>query len=115
MIHQVQKPNLRQFEFDSISDLGTNDLDKIAASGVDEAWYWYVAGGYEGAGHILYRSGGMWDYHSLSHCSCYGPLECFDPKPRYPSLDALLELCTQDLRDELAPCIEAARKDGGGA
>jgi len=41
--------------------------------------YYYVTGYYEGSGALLCRMNKEWFIHSLSHCSCYGPLaELYD-------------------------------------
>lgn len=87
--------------------LSESDIEKIAATGALEARYCYGYGGYEGAGHLLVHTGAAWYHHSLSHCSCYGPVEHLALKTGYPTLDALLQSCSEDLREELMPLMLA--------
>lgn len=51
------------------------DFDYIKNLELDEIWYWYGGGGYEGSGQILMRKGELYDLHDCGHCSCYGPTE----------------------------------------
>jgi hypothetical protein len=92
-------------------DLDEYDLEHIEKASVERAWFWYLSGCYEGEGMFLYVAAGKWDFHDMGHCSCYGPLENIRDAPRYDSLDDLLSKCTTELQEQLAPCVEQARKD----
>lgn len=66
----------------SIAVLDEYDFKNLP-QGLDEIWYWYAIGSYEGAGELLMRKGDLYDTRSLGHCSCYGPLDgaTFNGKP----------------------------------
>jgi hypothetical protein len=61
--------------------LDATDLERITeALGEPPMFvvYWYGAGSYEGAGHMLVSLDGMrWQDKDLGHCSCNGPTEGF--------------------------------------
>ena len=51
--------------------IGFDEID------VDELWYNYEYGDYEGSGLMIARIGDKYDLYDMSHCSCYGPLYHF--------------------------------------
>lgn len=51
--------------------------DLIGFGLFDEVWYIYEHMGYEGAGVMIVREGNLYDFHDMSHCSCYGPTDRF--------------------------------------
>ena len=63
---------LHKLHGDDLDDYELENLD-----GIEEAWYFYKSGSYEGSGQMLARVGDLWDIHDMGHCSCYGPLEKF--------------------------------------
>lgn len=50
---------------------------------IDEIWGWYEEGNYEGSGEIVCREKDKYKLIDLSHCSCYGPFECFEEDSIY--------------------------------
>jgi len=94
------------YKYLSPSDLTNSELDDIVLLGIDECWYWYWAGNYEGSGQILMRKGELYDIDSLGHCSCYGPTEklSFNGK----KLEEIQ--MSEDLKKEVSPLIEIATK-----
>lgn len=77
--------------------------------------YWYGAGSYEGAGHMLFSTDGMrWSDADLGHCSCHGPLESVsgsDPR----TLDDLEAAYTEEAYRDVKPLFEAIRSHNWGA
>lgn len=61
-------------------DLGSYYLDILDEHGVHRAYYWYQSGSYDGSGYILMMRNNTWQWHSMGHCSCYGPFENIDWK-----------------------------------
>ena len=55
------------------SELRQCALERFEEQGVEELWYYYGAGSYEGTGYALMRVGDKWDGVSLGHCSCNDP------------------------------------------
>ena len=51
------------------------DIKLLNPFELDEIWYWYQQGTYDGDGSILMKKGKLWCIDSLSHCSCYGPTD----------------------------------------
>lgn len=92
-------------------DLEDYELDDLIKVGVEEIWFWYARGGYEGSGQMLMRGHGGFDVHDMGHCSCYGPTErvTFNPKE---TLSGLRETVSDEYDKEIAPLIEMAQKDG---
>jgi len=85
------------------------DEKAIEAAGGVEAWYWYGVAPYEGAGNLLFRTKDTtWGLHDMGHCSCYGPTESISVV-RYGSLDDVLASCSNELREVVAPLVEAVR------
>ena len=63
------------YSWGDLSDLDEYELDYIQKIGIDEIWYFYVEGSYEGSGQLLMRKGNLYDLFDMSHCSCYGPTD----------------------------------------
>lgn len=107
-MHQVAKPESEYGwgDAEALDDFYAKELDE---RGIDEAWYWYVAGSYEGSGQIIFRRGGKWGQHDMGHCSCYGPTCHLDTGDLKDSLDDLESSMSSDLRKECATVIAAAR------
>jgi hypothetical protein len=57
------------FNYDKIKNLKDN---KIVFA------YVYSHEDYEGSGDSLTKIDGLWYYHPLGHCSCYGPMERYN-------------------------------------
>jgi hypothetical protein len=61
-----------------IHNLGTEilaDLHELYKLNLDEIWYFYEEGYYDGSGQMLVRKGQLFDIFDLSHNSCSYPLE----------------------------------------
>lgn len=52
-----------------------SDFDTLRDQGIQEVWYHYKSGNWEGEGYIIVRNGDQYGIDSLGHCSCYGPLD----------------------------------------
>jgi hypothetical protein len=92
---------------DDHSELASYELDDLAPLELDEIWYWYWAGGYEGGGQLLMRRGDQYDIHDMGHCSCYGPTDSVDFVGQ--PLDVLAARFSDERLREVAPLIELAR------
>lgn len=74
---------------------------------IEELWYWYKTGSYEGSGAGVARfSNGEYGFMDFCHCSCYGP--CDGKWQRYSTLTALVEHITPYDRRDLSTPIAAA-------
>lgn len=57
-------------------ELASYEFDYIDQSKYEWFIYWYIVGDYEGGGEaVALRNDGKLQAGSLSHCSCYGPLD----------------------------------------
>lgn len=104
-----QFPPDYDYNYGDIGGLSEWDIEKLESLGIDEVWYWYAYGSYEGSGQILMRKGDEWDVHNAGHCSCFGPTDevAFTG---HESLDALVEsLSGEYYRNEVEPLIGMAR------
>jgi hypothetical protein len=90
-------------EIGELSDWEFKELEKL---GVEEIWYWYACGSYEGIGQILMRSGNLYDIHDAGHCSCYGPTERADFKG--VPFEELTDGFTKELLNEVKCLIDMA-------
>lgn len=90
--------------------LDADDPIQLSSNQVVFVVYWYGAGDYEGAGHMLFSTDGMrWSDADLGHCSCHGPMESlFASDPR--TLDDLVEAYTEEAYRDVKPLIEAIRR-----
>lgn len=94
-------------------ELSTSDFDYLPAN-VDEVWYIYESGYYEGSGHIVLRSGDKWAEHDMGHCSCYGPLDHIENIGNlkwYNSLNALKRVGTQEYSKTLFDIIKYIKQN----
>jgi hypothetical protein len=75
-------------------------LKNLEKANVDEIWYWYYNGGYDGQGQMLVRIGDLYWLHDMNHCSCYGPLEKLNSTlmGEGKSLDVLYDCLSDDLK-----------------
>jgi|ERR1035437_4411368 hypothetical protein len=96
------------------SELNDREIDFIESLGVVELWYWYKQGDYEGSGNALaLGDNGLYYVESLSHCSCYGPVENFQLTDPYPSLEAILNSGSADYLSNIMPLLKAASGSEG--
>ena len=62
------------------SKLDGYDARGLDGHGVVEVWYSYRVAPYAGAGELIaMNTNGDFTLHDMSHCSCYGPTEHFEP------------------------------------
>lgn len=96
-----------------LSDLDS-DVDVLVEAGVDEIWYWYAVGSYEGSGQMILRRRDRFWHHDLGHCSCYGPVDHINLRGEasWPSLEKLEQSMSPDMMVDVGILFEAARKDG---
>lgn len=74
IIHNYGKiPEGLRYEYGTPTELDEYDLRDVAKLDLDEVWYWYAQGHYDGSGAILMRKGDEYDLGNLGHCSCDGP------------------------------------------
>lgn len=81
----------------------------------DVIFYWYVEGYYEGSGSLIAQKDKKWFYSSLSHCSCYGPLDGFAKhisEYQYKSLNEVEKAGTCEWLFSVKPLIDLARSKG---
>ena len=60
---------------DSMSEYDYKDLEALD---IDEIWYKYNCGSYEGSGQLIARKGDLFSHHDMGHCSCYGAVDKFE-------------------------------------
>lgn len=68
-VHQLSPPSEKEYHYGDESELSDYNIEDLQKMGLDEIWYWYVQGDYEGSGNVLMRQGNLWDTDSLGHCS----------------------------------------------
>ena len=109
-IHDYAKyPEGCESRWCGIEPLADYEIESLERLGVDEAWYWYAAGSYEGMGQILIKKGDNYYLHEMGHCSCYGPLDDISFATPYTDLDAIKNNCSEDSYKEIAPLVEMAK------
>lgn len=107
-INEVPSCFSGEYESTTLSDSEIKTLNKL--SSIQEGWYWYGAGYYCGAGHLLMRDAeGLWYHHDMGHCSCYGPIDEIKPVGEGRTLDDLIGSCTVALLKELDPLIKSIK------
>lgn len=79
---------------------------------VQEIWYDYHQGFYEGYGYMLLRSGDEYALESLSHCSCYGPCEGIGilKEENFRQLEELTKNCTADYLKDVTPVLNLVQQ-----
>jgi hypothetical protein len=109
-LHDYGKiPEHENSEYYDLSELSEYDIKYLEKAGIEEAWYWYASGSYEGNGEILMKKGDSYSVHSMGHCSCYGPVEDIEFTAQYSSLDEIKEKCSEEAYRSIAPLVEMAR------
>ena len=78
-IHRLGLPEGYKFNYGEEADeLSEYDIRDLKSLGLDEIFYWYTSGSYEGSGWLIARIGDLYGLFDISHCSCYGPVECVE-------------------------------------
>jgi hypothetical protein len=109
IITQLERPKELIYDYDDWTEceLGEWDINDIKRIGVEEIWYWYQTGSYEGSGQLLMRIGNEYDLIDLGHCSCNGPTE--DVTFNGSSFNELENSRTEGLKVYTDILFEAAR------
>lgn len=68
--------------------------------------YEYKSESYEGGGHAILYDEEKYYHHDMGHCSCYGPMEHFEPNAPYGSLKKLRESFSKGLLEEVQPLFD---------
>ena len=98
----------RMGDWYDIADLGTWELDELEKKhAIDEVWYQYAEGSYEGNGTMILRRGDKYALHDMGHCSCYGPTEEFDGNVWYDSALEMAESMSEDYAKESMTLLRA--------
>jgi len=97
---------------DTTDELTKSEVKDLEELGIDEVWYWYVSGSYEGSGQMIIRKEDKYYLHNMSHCSCYGPLDEIDMSDAraFSSLNEMKRRCSKHYLVEVLPLIEEASK-----
>ncbi len=106
MTKMIQIKNTTEDRYcNEIAELYSSNLD-----GCEVAIYDYRCGSYEGCGNALILKDGEWFLESLSHCSCYGPLNDFHPQSGKGYKTPSDIKASSEYEDEIKPLIEAAEQ-----
>lgn len=110
IIHIVQPPEGGHY-CGPTDELSKDELSSVPDF-VQEIWYWYTGGGWEGQGYMLLRSGDEYQIDSLSHCSCYGPMDgiAFLKEKQFKPLEYMYSDCTKDYLRDIQPLIDLAKQ-----
>jgi len=84
------------------------DLEKLESLGIQEIWYHYETGSYEGYGYLLARIEDKYELFDLSHCSCEGPID-YIRSFKGSSPEDLIERCSKELLTDVTELFKAAR------
>lgn len=108
-VHNLGKVPESYQRYLDVGQLYIDQLDTIEKLGVDEIWYWYGTGSYEGAGQLLMRKGNEYSLHSMGHCSCYGPIES-DLEFSGETLEEIVKSCSGEYLKEIEELINLAKQ-----
>lgn len=109
ILHNLNRfPKGYKYQHGEIQSFDKYDADRLESFGIDEAWYWYAAGDYEGSGQILMRRDDLYDIHDAGHCSCFGPTD--DIKFIGFPLNELKSRCSKELLEQVEDLLTAAKK-----
>ena len=78
-IHAIQPPGGLYYTCGTNTDpLDSYDMEYFGST-IEEVWYWYTQGHYEGNGALIARNyENKFIAHDMGHCSCYGPTDRFN-------------------------------------
>lgn len=108
IIHNLNRfPEGADYSYFELYELSPFDLENLAGRGIDEMWYWYGVGSYEGCGWALMRQGDTYDLHDMGHCSCYGALDHLDLAWQPP--EVIRERYSSEALREIADLLKEAR------
>ncbi len=107
-IHNINKiPDGVSYSSSDLSEFEEYDLKNVYSENIDEIWYWYTTGSYEGSGQILMRKGDLYDTHDCGHCSCYGP--CDRIKFKGKTKEQLLSSFSEEYKRDCLDLLKKAR------
>ena len=98
-------------------DIDDDVLEVLERNEADAGFYWYGTGSYEGSGELIILKNNKWYLNSLSHCSCYGPLDHLNDneiKEGFNSLHELTEYCTDEYNTRIISLIQLIKDKGYG-
>ena len=111
IIHNYGKiPEGLYYEYGDAGELDDYDLEDIPRD-IEEIWYWYAIGSYEGSGNLIALRDGKYYLESLSHCSCYGPTEHLDFNIPYNSIEELERAATGEYTKEIKLLIDMIKNN----
>ena len=84
--------------------LDKTDLRKLRPD-VEEIWYWYAVGCYEGMGAMIMRVGDLYAFRDMGHCSCYGPTDNIHNRA-FRTLSDEIKNCSSDCLIDFQPLID---------
>lgn len=107
IIHEIKNVNAMNSFIGDQESLNL-ESDSKCLKGIDEIWYYYFGGGYEGSGVALLRKGLLYTDCSLSHCSCCSPEDNIDniTDASYIPLNELKSRLSKELDDDLKPIFD---------
>lgn len=106
-LHQVAPPKDLEYDYGKDSTFDDYEVEELQKQGVDDCWYWYKQGGYEGSGQAILRKDGRWYMHDCGHCSCNGPVDRLKLVGGYETLEQMKAACSPGLLVEMQPLFDA--------
>ncbi len=112
-IYEIPSDKEFPFQKDPAEDTSSwLERDIFPKDKVEAIWYWYESGSWEGSGDMLVRTkDGLFHHFSLSHCSCYGPLDGIEDYKwnQGQRLDDFKNWFSEEYYNDIKNLIEAAR------
>ena len=108
LVHKLETPISYNYQYGDSCSIDNYDIERIEKLNIDEIWYWYEQGSYEGSGQMLMRRGDQFDLHDMGHCSCYGPTDNATFKPQ--TLKELKDSCSEELLSHTLELFNAAEE-----
>lgn len=103
----------KEYSWGELSEFTGDEIDLIVATGAEAAFYWYVAGSYEGSGQLLILKDGKWYIHDCGHCSCYGPTsDIYLTESLSDTLIGLKDKFTEEAWKDIEPLVCLAQENG---
>lgn len=90
-------------------ELSKYDIETLENDGIEQIWYFYSYGSYEGNGQILMRKDNLYHLHDAGHCSCYGPVDKY--KFHGDDIDNLYNNLSNEYQLEVKSLFDDAKID----
>lgn len=101
----------RRFKYNPEDEKQSNyDYDRMLEIGIDELFYWYSNGDYEGVGHAIFKKNDIYCHVSLCHCSCYWSFDEIEDGLNFLPYEELINSFSEELKEECSTIIEAIQK-----